>query len=183
MFHANPRCSAAVLLGIDIHASIEAPVCIAQGSHSKFPAVAQGVAKAHILPRQCTTSEGWMKALVVDSSNTMRSVLHRLLSMRGFVVGEADNCQQAMDVLRGMGTAHLVLVDWGPQQIDRLEFVARLRHELLEDTRVLMLVAAEPGIRELHGALIAGADDYLIKPFTSLQIDEKLAQVGLTWRL
>ena len=127
-------------------------------------------------------SEDVMKALVVDSSNTMRSVLHRILSMRGFVVAEADNCQQAMDVLRSMGTADLVLVDWVPHQIDGLEFVARLRQESVEDTRVLMLVAAEPSIRELHGALIAGADDYLIRPFTSLQIDEKLAQVGLTWR-
>jgi two-component system chemotaxis response regulator CheY len=124
-----------------------------------------------------------MKALVVDSSDTMRSVLRRILSMRGFLVAEADNCQQAMDVLRGMGTADLVLVDWVPHQIDSLQFVARLRHELVEDTRVLMLVTAEPGIRELHGALIAGADDYLIRPFTSLQMDEKLAQVGLTWRL
>jgi DNA-binding response OmpR family regulator len=124
-----------------------------------------------------------MKALVVDSSNTMRSVLHRILSMRGFEVAEADNCQQAMDVLRDMGPADLVLVDWILDEIDGLEFVTRLRHEFVEDTRVVMLVAAEPGVRELHGALIAGADEYLTKPFTSLQIDEKLAQVGLAWRL
>jgi len=124
-----------------------------------------------------------MKALVVDSSNTMRSVLHRILSMRGFEVTEAESCQQAMEVLRGMGTADLVLVDWILNEIDGLEFVARLRHESVEDTRVVMLVAAEPGIRELQGALIAGADDYLMKPFTSLQMDEKLAQVGLAWRL
>ena len=103
--------------------------------------------------------------------------------MRGFEVAEAGNCHQALDVLRSMGTADLVLVDWMPHQIDSLEFVSRLRHESVEDTRVVMLVATEPGMRELHGALIAGADDYLLKPFTSLQIDEKLAQVGLTWRL
>ena len=123
-----------------------------------------------------------MKALVVDSSNTMRSVLHRILSMRGFEVTEAESYQQAMDVLRGMGPADLVLVDWILNEIDGLEFVARLRHESVEDTRVVMLVAAEPDIRELHGAFIAGADDYLMKPFTSLQMDEKLAQVGLAWR-
>ncbi len=122
-----------------------------------------------------------MKALVVDTSNTMRSVLGRILSMRGFEVAEADNCRQAMDVLRAMGAADLVLVDWTPHQIDSLEFVTRLRHESIEDTRVVMLVAAQPGMRELQGALIAGADDYLMKPFTSLQIDEKLAQIGLTW--
>lgn len=124
-----------------------------------------------------------MKALVVDGSNTMRAVLHRILSMRGFEVAEAGNCQQAMDVLRSMGTADLVLVDWMPHQIDSLEFVTRLRNESIEDTRVVMLTTAEPGTRELHGALMAGVDDYLVKPFTGLQIDEKLAQVGLTWRL
>lgn len=123
-----------------------------------------------------------MKALVVDGSNTMRSVLHRILSMRGFEVAEAENCRQAMDVLRLMGTADLVLVDWVLHEIDGLEFVTRLRHESVEDTRVVMLVATEPGMRELHGALIAGADDYLLKPFTSLQIDEKLTHVGLAWR-
>jgi two-component system chemotaxis response regulator CheY len=124
-----------------------------------------------------------MKALVVDSSNTMRSVLHRILSMRGFEVTEADNCHQAMDVLRVMGSADLVLVDWRVHEVNGLEFVTRLRHESVEDTRVVMLATADPGTRELHGALIAGADDYLVKPFTGLQIDEKLAQVGLTWRL
>jgi len=124
-----------------------------------------------------------MKALVVDSSNTMRSVLRRILSMRGFEVAEADNCQQAMDVLRAMGAADLVLVDWSLPNIDGLEFVTRLRQETVEDTRVVMLVVSQPGMRELQGALIAGADDYLMKPFTALQIDEKLAQVGLAWRL
>jgi two-component system chemotaxis response regulator CheY len=124
-----------------------------------------------------------MKALVVDSSNTMRSVLGRILSMRGFEVAEADNCRRAMDVLRNMGKADLILVDWTPHHIDSLAFVTRLRHESVDDTRVVMLVAAQPGMRELQGALIAGADDYLMKPFTSLQIDEKLAQIGLTWWL
>jgi two-component system, chemotaxis family, chemotaxis protein CheY len=123
-----------------------------------------------------------MKAMVVDSSKTMRSVLGRILSRRGFDVAEAGNCRQAIDVLRGMGSADLVLVDWIPHHVDGLEFVARLRHEWTENTRVVMLAAAEPGVRELRGALIAGADEYLMKPFTSLQIDAKLAQVGLASR-
>jgi two-component system chemotaxis response regulator CheY len=124
-----------------------------------------------------------MKALVVDSSNTMRSVLHRILSMRGFEVAEANNCQQAMDVLRAMGPADLVLVDWTLREIDGLEFVTRLRQESVEDTRVVMLAVSQPGMRDLQGAFIAGADDYLMKPFTAIQIDQKLAQVGLASRL
>jgi DNA-binding response OmpR family regulator len=102
--------------------------------------------------------------------------------MRGFEVTEADNCQHAMDLLRIMGPADLVLVDWLFHE-DGLEFVTRLRRESVEYTRVVMLAAAEPGTRELHGALMAGADGYLVKPFTGLQIDAELAQVGLTRRL
>jgi response regulator of citrate/malate metabolism len=48
---------------------------------------------------------------------------------------------------------------------------------------IIMLAPAEPGMRRLQRAFIAGADDYLMKPFTSLQIDEKLAEAGFTWHL
>jgi two-component system, chemotaxis family, chemotaxis protein CheY len=123
-----------------------------------------------------------MKALVVDSSQTMRSVLRRILTMRGLEVAEADNAREALDVLRSMGKADLVLVDWNIPQADGLDFVTHLRHEVAYDTKVILLAGTEPGTRELQHALIAGADAYLMKPFTSLQIDEKLVQAGFGWR-
>src|ERR1035437_2020459 len=113
----------------------------------------------------------------------MRSILRRILSMRCFDVVEADSCVQAMDVLTSMGTAGLVLVDWVPHAIDSLEFITRRRHEAADRPMVIMLAAVEPGMRQLHRALTAGADDYLMKPFTSLQLDEKLAQAGFVWRM
>ena len=122
-----------------------------------------------------------MKALVVDSSKTMRSVLARILSMRGLVVAEAETAREAVTVLEAMGQADLVLVDWNLPGGGGLEFVARLRRELAYDTKVILLATNEPGIREVHRAVIAGADAYLIKPFTSLQIDEELNQAGYTW--
>jgi two-component system chemotaxis response regulator CheY len=121
-----------------------------------------------------------MKALVVESSSTMRSVLRRLLLVRGFEVSEADNGRNALDVLHDMGKADLVLVDAGLQEMESLEFITRLRHEAARDTEIVILAEREPGTRELHRALIAGADDYLVKPFTSKQIDEKLAQAGFS---
>ncbi len=123
-----------------------------------------------------------MKALVVESSQTMRSVLRRILTMRGLEVAEADSAHEALDVLRSMGQADLVLVDWNLPQTDGLEFVAHLRHEVAYDAKVILLAASEPGTRELRRAFIAGADAYLMKPFTSLQIDEKLVQAGFDWR-
>jgi len=127
--------------------------------------------------------ENMVKALVIESSNAMRSLLHRILSMRGFEVLETESSERAMGVLESMGMTDLVLVDWVPSEIDGLEFITRLRNETENHPMVIMLAAVEPGIRKLRRALLAGADDYLIKPFTSLQIDEKLAQAGFFWRM
>ena len=124
-----------------------------------------------------------MKALVVESSSTMRSVLRRILSMRGFEVAETDSGQEALNLLGAMGTVDLILVDWTLPEMNNLDFITRVRHETAHASMmVLMLAASEPGMRELHRALIAGADDYLMKPFTSMQIDEKLALAGLAWQ-
>jgi len=123
-----------------------------------------------------------MKALVVETSSTMRAVLRRILSMRGFEVSEAENGLQALEMLRKMDRADLVLVDSALKGMSSLEFIASLRHETSSETMVMMMAEREPGIRELHRALIAGADDYLTKPFTSQQIDEKMARAGLTWQ-
>jgi DNA-binding response OmpR family regulator len=82
-------------------------------------------------------------------------------------------------VLQDLGRADLVLVNWSPSERDSLEFIDKLRHEASNVMRVIMLAPFETGVRELHSALVAGADDYLISPFTSLQMDEKLTQAGL----
>lgn len=124
-----------------------------------------------------------MKALVVESSIAMMSVLRRILSMRGFEVVEANSCGHAIDVIICMGTADLVLVEWVPHEISSLEFITRLRHEATGRPLVILLAPVEPGMQQLHRALTAGADDYLIRPFTSLQMDEKLAHAGFVWRM
>ena len=105
----------------------------------------------------------------------------RILAARGFEVAEANSGGQACEVLRSMGEADLVLVDWSLPESESLEFINLLRQESVYNTTVVMLSADEPGIRELRRALKAGADDYLTKPFTTQQLDAKLAEAGFVW--
>jgi len=97
-------------------------------------------------------------------------------------VSEADSGSQALDVLYGMGAADIVLMDWRLYETSCLEFIAQLRKQTAHYTTVILLAAVEPGMPALHRALLAGVDDYLIKPFTSRQIDEKLAKGRVTWQ-
>lgn len=121
-----------------------------------------------------------MKALVVERSSTMRSVLRRLLSMRGFDVTEADGVRVALDILNRLGASDIAIVQWNVQDFKTLELIARLRNQPPHKTTIILLADAEPGIRELKQTIMVGADDYLVKPFTSLQIDGKLEHAGLT---
>jgi DNA-binding response OmpR family regulator len=121
-----------------------------------------------------------MKALVVDSSSTMRSVLRRILSMRGFEVTEAGDVPGALEGLSTTGSPDIAMVQWSVHATDTMELVTRLRNEPPHKTAIIMMAEQEPGLRELQKTLMTGADDYLVKPFTSLQIDGKLEQAGLT---
>ncbi len=120
-----------------------------------------------------------MKALVVDDSTTMRAVLRRILTMRGFEVVEAKHGLDALNVLAQTGAADVALVDWNMPEMNGLELVQQIRKNSAYDPMRIMMVTTETGIKEVQSALNAGATDYLMKPFNSMQVDEKLALLGL----
>lgn len=120
-----------------------------------------------------------MRALVVDDSTAMRAVLKRILSMRGFEVLEAKNGLDALSTLEKSGATDLMLVDWNMPEMNGLELVSRVRQNHSFDGIRIMMVTTETGIKEVQNALTAGANDYLMKPFSSTQVDEKLTLLGL----
>lgn len=122
-----------------------------------------------------------MKALVVDDSNTMRAVLRRILSMRGFDVVEAKHGLDALNVLAQTGTADLALVDWNMPEMNGMQLVTEIRKNPAHDPMRIMMVTTETGIKEVQSALDAGATDYLMKPFNAIQVDEKLSLLGLVF--
>lgn len=120
-----------------------------------------------------------MKALVVESSSTMRSVLRRILLMRSFEVSEAGDGRQALETLSSIGATDLVLVSWIPNERVGVDFITRLRRNAAYESVIILMATGEPRVRDLQRAFMAGANDYLMKPFTSMQMDEKLARFGL----
>ena len=68
------------------------------------------------------------KALVVDDSRTIRTILRRLLVELGYEVCEAADGKQALAVIDAEGTAvSLVLTDWNMPEMDGLALLKRLR--------------------------------------------------------
>ena len=120
-----------------------------------------------------------MLALIVDDSRTMRLVLKKILNEVGFEVSEAEDGSEALIRLKELDRVDLMLVDWNMPVMDGLEFVRTVRQDNAYDEVPLMMVTTEDTMDRVVEALNAGANEYVMKPFTSESIIEKLEILDL----
>jgi two-component system chemotaxis response regulator CheY len=119
------------------------------------------------------------RVLVVDDSRAMRSMLKKILAEFGFAVLEAGNGKEGLVRLQEDGIVDLCLVDWNMPEMDGLEFVKAMRQERAYAEIKVMMVTAENDMGKMARALMAGADEYAMKPLTKEIIEEKLELLGL----
>ncbi|MCU1346131.1 MAG: response regulator containing a CheY-like receiver domain and a domain [Acidimicrobiia bacterium] len=121
-----------------------------------------------------------MRALIVDDSRAMRTLLRNIMRELGFEVVEAANGLEGLDRLQEDPHVDVALVDWNMPVMDGLEFVkAMRRHRQLAEIKVMM-VTAENDMAKMARALMVGADEYAMKPLTRDAIIEKLELLGLS---
>ncbi|MBB3182902.1 two-component system chemotaxis response regulator CheY [Halomonas fontilapidosi] len=118
-----------------------------------------------------------MSILVVDDFPTMRRIVRSLLKELGFTnVEEAEDGQDALNKLKN-GSFEFVVSDWNMPNLDGLEMLKQIRADsALKDLPVLM-VTAEAKKENIIAAAQAGASGYVVKPFTSATLEEKLNKI------
>jgi two-component system chemotaxis response regulator CheY len=116
-----------------------------------------------------------MRAIVVDDSKAMRTILKRLLLDCGYdEIDEAENGEAALTVLRQGSRPDLMLVDWNMPVMNGLEFVTAVREIPIFHSTVIMMITTETAVEGIEQAIAAGADEYLMKPFNREALLEKL---------
>lgn len=120
-----------------------------------------------------------MRVLIIDDSKAMRSILGRMLRELGFEVVEASNGKEALERLKGTGNIDLALVDWNMPEMNGFDFVRAVRADHIYDGVLLMMVTTETEMENVVRALAAGANEYVMKPFTHEVILEKLQIFGM----
>ena len=110
----------------------------------------------------------------------MRKIIGGILRRLGFSVYEAENGQDALDLLADLpNVPDITLTDWNMPVMNGLEFIRKVRKtEGLRDMW-LMMVTTESEQSQVVRALAAGANEYVIKPFTADAIEQKLSYLGL----
>lgn len=114
-----------------------------------------------------------MRALVVDDSRAMRTILSRILRELGFEPIAAVDGVDALDKL-GPNSVDLALVDWNMPNMNGLELVKNLRGSPTHYKTPIVMVTTESEVSRMVAAMEAGANEYVLKPFTKEVLEEKL---------
>jgi two-component system, chemotaxis family, chemotaxis protein CheY len=119
------------------------------------------------------------KALVVDDSRTIRTIIRKILIELGYEVREAANGVEALNVLESeKGTVRLILADWNMPEMNGFDLLKEIRQNAAFQSVKVLMVTTETEMDQMASALAAGANEYVMKPFTKDILVEKLELVG-----
>ena len=110
------------------------------------------------------------RALVVEDDRATRQAITAHLRREGFQVLETDNGLEALSLLR-RGTVDIALVDVVLPEIDGVELVRRVRHESIVP---IIMINARGRERSRIDGLEAGADDYVGRPFSMVEVTARM---------
>jgi two-component system chemotaxis response regulator CheY len=115
--------------------------------------------------------------LVVDDFSTMRRIVRNLLKELGYAnVDEAEDGAMALSKLRNE-SFDFVISDWNMPVMDGLDMLKTMRADAALAKLPVLMVTAEAKKENIIAAAQAGANGYVVKPFTAATLDEKLAKI------
>ncbi len=121
-----------------------------------------------------------MNALIIDDSRAMRRILGKIMKGLGFEVLEAENGAQGLDAfLANSDAIEVTLVDWNMPVMNGLEFIEAVRGKNEFDQAKLVMVTTETEPARMARALMAGVDEFVMKPFTTEILIDKLKLIGV----
>ncbi|MZG52634.1 MAG: response regulator [Nitrospinae bacterium] len=119
------------------------------------------------------------KVLVVDDSTVMRQIIKKNLKELGFAEPlEAENGAAGLKKA-GEEEVDLIVSCWNMPNMTGLEFLKAVRaDDKLKGTNFIM-VTSEADKEKIMEAVQAGVNQYIVKPFNAMQLEEKIKAIKL----
>ena len=118
-----------------------------------------------------------MKILIVDDSSVMRKVIKAAADVLDLETEEAQDGIEALNILEeNYSDIDLVLLDWNMPGKTGFEVLQEIKEN--DDLRSIpvMMVTTEGHKTSIVAAVRAGADNYLVKPFTVDELESKIVE-------
>lgn len=120
------------------------------------------------------------KALVVDDSRAIRGIVKRILIGAGFDVAEAADGREAIKALQNTENQFALLcTDYNMPNMNGIDLLRRVRRMPQCKALPAIMITTETHAQSIANAMHAGADEYLMKPFTADMVRDKLRLLHL----
>ncbi len=115
-----------------------------------------------------------MKILLVDDSRTIRNIQKNTLAELGHT--DVTDAADGLEALSAVSTAppDLIILDWNMPNMDGLTFLRKIRAKGIKIPVIMCTTEAEKS--RVIQSLQAGANNYVVKPFTAEALAEKIDQ-------
>lgn len=117
-----------------------------------------------------------MRILIAEDDRTSRDMLDAILRKLGHDVVSTSNGKEAWDAMCGPQAPMLVILDRMMPELDGLELTRRLRgeEEDCEQPRYILMLTALGSTEHIAEGLDAGANDYLVKPVSPVELRARI---------
>jgi len=124
------------------------------------------------------------KILIVDDMPTIVDLLKIQLKALGFrFIYEANNGEEALQFMSkhyaGRGEIDLIISDWNMPNVTGLEFLKLIRATPEWSKMPFILLTSEGEREQVTEAVLAGVTSYILKPFTTKILEDKLKAAWL----
>ncbi|HOF18338.1 MAG TPA: response regulator transcription factor [Phycisphaerae bacterium] len=115
-----------------------------------------------------------MRVLIADDDQTYQTLLGDLMEQWGYEVECCGDGESAWNILQMASAPRLVLLDWMMPKMDGFDLCRKIRAwDKLAETYIILMTGSYKK-DEIIRVLVAGADDYLIKPFEPVDLQIRL---------
>jgi len=114
-----------------------------------------------------------MKVLIAEDDKVSSKILERNIRNWGYKVIISNNGQQAWQAFQ-KGEIPLAILDWMMPKIDGLELCQRVRQLKKDHYTYIILLTSKDRKEDILEGFRAGADDYIVKPFDTLELRARL---------
>jgi two-component system chemotaxis response regulator CheY len=116
-----------------------------------------------------------MKALIVDDSLVVRTIISNTVKSIGYEVFHAEHGQEAINILSQHGASiQLVLLDWNMPIQDGYETVRQIKSNADYNHICIIMISTESEDEKVEQAISAGANGYIAKPFSPDELTRKI---------
>jgi two-component system chemotaxis response regulator CheY len=115
-----------------------------------------------------------LPVLVVDDSRTMTAIISKLVRDAGFNnVDQVNDGPSALVRLKAKKFG-LILSDWDMRPMNGTELITQIRQEPMNATTPVIMITAAC---DADTSWLSGADGYLMKPFNSSVLRDKIEEI------